>query len=239
MKKLSPESVLEIYLNALAHVYDPHSDYMDHEEMQSFKVLVNLSLAGVGATLQSDDDYCKIRELTPGGPAARSGKLHVGDRIVAVGQGAGAPPTDLFDLPIAQAVDLIRGPKGTNVTLTIIPAGASEATRKIVTIQRDEIHLDEQRAKAQIVDFPVDGGKTERLGVIDLPGFYASENGHGESATADVTRLLRKLERENVHGIILDLRRNGGGSLEEAIHLTGLFVPPGIKSAPPSAWRIK
>ena len=224
MKKLSPDAVLEIYLEALAHVYDPHSDYMGREEVQSFNIIMNLSLAGIGATLETEGDFCEIRELVPGGPAARGGQLKIGDRIVAVSQGAGKPAADLFDLPLAQAVDLIRGPKGTNVTLTIIPAGASEDTRKIVTIQRDEIHLEEQKAKASIVDFPTGGGKTVRLGMIDLPAFYASDQ---ESATADVSRLIRKLESEQVRGIILDLRRNGGGALSEAIKLTGLFIPAG------------
>ena len=227
MKKLSSDAVLEMYLDALAHVYDPHSDYMGHEELQSFNIVMNLSLAGIGATLQTDEDFCKIRELVPGGPAARSGKLKVGDRIVAVSQGSGKEATDLFDLPLAQAVDLIRGPKGTDVTLTIIPAGAAEGVRKTVTIRRDQIRLEAQQAKARIVDFPVSGGKTMRLGVIDLPAFYARENGQGESATADVAKLIRKLESEDVRGLILDLRRNGGGSLEEAINLTGLFITAG------------
>jgi carboxyl-terminal processing protease len=226
MKKLSPGAVLEIYLNALAHVYDPHSDFMGREQLQSFNIGMNLSLAGIGATLQAEDGFCKIRELVPGGPAARSGKLKTGDRIVAVNQ-PGKEPADLVDLPLPQAVELIRGPKGTDVTLTIIPAGAGEDARKTVTIRRDEVHLEEQKAKARIVDFPTDGGKTVRLGVIDLPAFYASDQGRGESATADVARLLRKLEREEVRGLILDLRRNGGGSLEEAINLTGLFIPSG------------
>ena len=225
MKKLSDGAVLGIYLNALAHVYDPHSDYMGREELQSFNTVMNLSLTGIGATLQADEGYCKIHELVPGGPAARSGKLKIGDRIVAVTP-PGKEPVDLMDLPLPQAVELIRGPKGTDVTLTIIPAGASEDVRKTVTIQRDEIHLDDQMAKARIVDFPT-GGMTMRLGVIDLPAFYASDQGHGESATADVGRLIRKLKREDVRGIVLDLRRNGGGSLTEAINLTGLFIPSG------------
>jgi len=226
MKKLSAGAVLEIYLNALAHVYDPHSDYMGREELQSFNTVMNLSLTGIGATLQADDGYCKIRELVPGGPAARSGKLKIGDRIVTVTP-PGKEPVDLMDLPLPQAVEWIRGPKGTDVTLTIIPADASEDVRKTVTIQRDEIHLDDQMAKARIVDFPTGGGKTMRLGVIDLPAFYASDQGHGESATADVERLIRKLKIEDVRGIVLDLRRNGGGSLTEAINLTGLFIPSG------------
>ncbi len=111
MNKFSPDAVLELYLNALAHVYDPHSDYMGREQLQSFNIAMNLSLAGIGATLQSDDGFCKIRELVPGGPAASSGKLKIGDRIVAVNQ-PGQEPVDLVSLPLPQAVDLIRGPEG-------------------------------------------------------------------------------------------------------------------------------
>ncbi len=226
MKNLSADTVLEIYLNALAHVYDPHSDYLDHEDLENFNIEMNLSLAGVGATLQSSDDgICNISELVPGGPAAASGKLKVGDRIVAVSQGSGKDVVDLVDLPLLQVVEMIRGPKGTDVTLTIIPAGAGEDVRKTVTIRRDEIHLSQQEAKARIVDLPQKGGIL-RLGIIDLPTFYAGEDGSA-SATVDVAQLIDKLEKEDVTGIILDLRRNGGGSLEEAIQLTGLFIPSG------------
>ncbi len=228
MRKLDEQAILETYLNALAHVYDPHSDYMGPEQMQSFGSLMNLSLVGIGASLQYDDGYCKIREIVPGGPAGRSGELKVGDRIVGVAQENGEF-TDLIDMPLPQAVELIRGKKGTTVRLTIIPAGAAnDATRKTLSIVRDEIKLEDQQAKARIVDLPADKGGTERIGVIDLPGFYGGEPGaSGPSATKDVARLLEKLKRENVKGIVLDLRRNGGGSLEEAINLTGLFIPSG------------
>jgi carboxyl-terminal processing protease len=228
MRKLDEQAILETYLNALAHVYDPHSDYMGPEQMQSFGSLMNLSLVGIGASLQYDDGYCKIREIVPGGPAARSGELKVGDRIVGVAQDNGEF-TDLIDMPLPQAVELIRGKKGTTVRLMIIPAGAAnDATRKTLSIVRDEIKLADQQAKARIVDLPVEKGGTERIGVIDLPGFYGGGPGaSGPSATKDVARLLEKLKRENVKGIVLDLRRNGGGSLEEAINLTGLFIPSG------------
>ncbi len=228
MRKLDDQTILGSYLNALAHVYDPHSDYMGHEEMQSFGALMNLSLVGIGASLQSDDGYCKIREIVPGGPAARSGQLKIGDRIVGVAQENGEL-TDLVDMPLPQAVELIRGKKGTTVRLTIIPAGAADdATRKTVSIVRDEIKLEDQQAKASIVDLPGEKDGTQRIGVIDLPGFYSGGPGSsGPSATKDVARLLKKLKEENVTGIILDIRRNGGGSLDEAINLTGLFIPSG------------
>jgi carboxyl-terminal processing protease len=228
MRKFNDQTVLELYLNALAHVYDPHSDYLGREQLASFNMGMNLSLVGIGATLQADDGYCKIRELVAGGPAARSGQLKNGDRIVGVAQGQSKDFTDLVDMPLAQAVDLIRGAKGTTVRLSIIPAGAGDAAvRKTVTIVRDEIKLEDQQARARVIDLPAEGGKTQRIGVIDLPGFYASEGKGARSATADVARLVRKLKRENATGLILDLRRNGGGSLEEAINLTGLFIPSG------------
>src|SRR5262245_23311058 len=228
MRKLDKEAILETYLNALAHVYDPHSDYMGHEQMQSFGSVMNLSLVGIGASLQSDDGYCKIREIVPGGPAARSGELKVGDRIVGVAQENGEF-TDLVDMPLPQAVEMIRGQKGTTVRLTIIPAtAANDATRKTISLVRDEIKLEDQQAKARIIDLPGEKGGTQRIGVIDLPGFYGGERGSSSpSATKDVARLLKKLKQEKVTGIVLDIRRNGGGSLDEAINLTGLFIPAG------------
>jgi carboxyl-terminal processing protease len=230
MKKLTPEEVLDVYLNALAHVYDPHSDYLGHDQMDDFSIAMNLSLFGIGATLRADDGYCKIYELVPGGPAARSGLLKPGDRIVAVAQGD-QKPVDIVEMPLSDAVNLIRGPKGTRVNLTFIPAAAGESMRKNITLVRDEVKLEDQQAKARIVDLPQKQGAEMRLGVIDLPSFYHGETGptHSipSSATADVAKLIRKLEAEHIQGLILDLRQNGGGSLEEAISLTGLFIHEG------------
>jgi carboxyl-terminal processing protease len=228
MKALRSDEVLEVYLDALTHVYDPHSDYLGHEQMENFSIAMNLSLFGIGASLQNDDGYCKIRELLPGGPAARSGLLKPGDRIVAVAE-AGGEPVDIMNMPLSRAVELIRGPKGSTVTLTVIPAAVVEgALTKAVSLVRDEITLEDQQAKARIVDVPNGKGATLRLGLIDLPSFYADMGGGGRrSATSDVSRLLNKLKAEHVRGVVLDLRRNGGGSLEEAIRLTGLFIRKG------------
>ena len=224
MSELGNEEVLEIYLDALTHVYDPHSDYLDKESMESLSIAMNLSLFGIGATLETEDGLCTIRELVPGGPAALSGALKPGDRIVAVAQGAAAP-VDVTSMPLTRIVELIRGPKGSNVTLTILPPmGAT----KTVHLTRAEVKLADQQAKARIVDLPRSGAEPLRLGVIDLPSFYsgADESGsHG--CTADVTRLLAKLQAEKVRGVVLDLRQNGGGSLQEAIDLASLFVGGG------------
>jgi carboxyl-terminal processing protease len=232
MKQLSRDEVLEIYLNALAQIYDPHSDYMGHQQLESFSIAMTLKLFGIGAELESEDGYTKIRELVPGGPAAKSGLLKPGDRIIAVAQGT-KEPTDIVNMPLQRAVQLIRGPKGSAVTLTILPAGAADGSvPKKVALVRDEIKLEDRQAKARILDWPAGKGQARRVGVIDLPSFYAEMGGRPggggqRSATADVEQLLVKLKAERVEGIVLDLRRNGGGSLEEAIKLTGLFLRTG------------
>jgi carboxyl-terminal processing protease len=231
MKGLTSDEVMQVYLNALAHVYDPHSNYLGREEMENMSISMNLSLFGIGASLQTIDGYCTIHELIPGGPGARGGQLKPGDRIIAVKQAKGEP-VDVVDLPLTRTVQMIRGPKGTVVTLTVLPAGAAEGSpAKTVTLVRDQIKLEDQAAKATIVDLPSVGGGTLRVGILDLPSFYANiggaSKGSQRSATVDVARLLGKLNAEHVRGLVLDLRRNGGGSLEESISLTGLFIRKG------------
>ncbi len=229
MRKLSDSDVLEMYLDALAQVYDPHSDYFSPTQLKSFTSDMNLSLIGIGATLQSKEGYCTIASLVPGGPAERSGLIKPGDRIVGVSQNKNDEFTDIIDLPLNKAVDLIRGKKNTTVYLDIIPMDAPDSVHKTVSIAREEIKIEDQQAKAQVIDITI-GDKTHRIGTIDLPLFYAGENNNKEkpiSCSADVAMLLEKLKKENVTGVILDLRRNGGGSLTEAIDLAGLFIPSG------------
>ena len=222
--------VLNDYLEWFARSYDPHSDYQGPMDYEDFAMQMNLSLQGIGAVLQSKDDYCTIEDLM-NGPAKASKKIKVGDRIVAVAQ-SNQPPVDIFGMPINKAVRLIRGAKGTEVRLTILPAGAtSDSSRQVVTLTRDEIKLENGEAKGKILEMPGPKGNPLRLGLIDLPSFYATIDDHGnptpKSTTADVARLLKKFREENVSGVILDLRRNGGGSLEEAIRLAGLFIKDG------------
>jgi carboxyl-terminal processing protease len=221
--------VLNQYLESLARAYDPHSDYQGPDEYEDFAMQMNLSLSGIGAQLRSEDGYCKIEELL-NGPAKASGKIKVGDRIMKVAQ-SNQPPVDIRDMPITKAVHLIRGQKGTQVTLTLIPVGASEATTKEVSITRDEIKLENGEAKGKIYEVPGPNNTTTRLGLIDLPSFYATIDSSGNptprSTTADVAEILKKFRQENVSGVILDLRHNGGGSLEEAIKLAGLFIKEG------------
>ena len=231
MKGLDKEEVLDIYLNALAHVYDPHSDYLGHEEMENLAIQMNLALFGIGATLENNDGDCQIRGLVPGGPAARSGVLKPGDRIIAVAQ-PGKSAIEIKNMPLSRTVELIRGPKGTPVTLTILPDGAADGSLpKTVPLVRDEIKLEDEQASAHILDLQRGKERALRLGVVNLPSFYADmgdgpESEH-RSVTKDVARLLAKLKAEKVQGVVLDLRHNGGGSLNEAISLTGLFIHTG------------
>src|SRR4029077_2052863 len=171
----------------------------------AFNIQMKLSLFGIGALLKSEDGYVKIDELTPGGPAVKSGQLKAGDRIVAVAQGS-KEPVDVVDMKLSKVVELIRGPKGTEVRLTVVPADAPDLSmRKVVSLIRDEIKLEDQEAKARIIDMPTEGGKTVRLGVIDLPSFYANfddtrKESERKSTTTDMKKLLRKLVQEKVSG---------------------------------------
>jgi carboxyl-terminal processing protease len=223
--------VLQAYLEALAHAYDPHSDYMNNEHAQDFSINMSLSLFGIGAQLTEDDGYCTISKVIRGGPADKSKQMNEKDRIIAVAQ-AGKPPVDVVDMELGKVVQLIRGAKGTEVHLTISPAD-DRAARRVLTLVRDEIKLEDSEAKAKLVELPNGRGGTNRIGVIDLPSFYAtidlpgSGNHSSKSTTADVTKLINKLKQEKVDGIVLDLRYNPGGSLEEAVKFTGLFIKDG------------
>ncbi|MBC8094410.1 MAG: carboxy terminal-processing peptidase [Akkermansiaceae bacterium] len=226
--------VLGIYLTALSHVYDPHSDYFNREQLDQFKISMNLQLFGIGAELRSEDGYCKVARLLPGGPAMKSKKINPEDLIVGVAQ-SNQPPVDVVEMSLTKIVQLIRGPKGTEVRLVLSPAG-KKADRMEVTLIRDEIPLEDSAAKGKIIEMP--NGKTGnvRLGVINLPSFYAPmmetspgtiKDALGKYTSVDVAKLLSKFKQEGVGGVILDLRYNGGGSLEEAIRLTGLFIKEG------------
>jgi carboxyl-terminal processing protease len=224
--------VLQAYLNALAHAYDPHSDYFNPEHAQDFSINMSLSLFGIGAQLREDDGYCKIDQLIHGGPAEKSKKVKEGDRVVAVAQ-SNQPPVDVVDMELGKTVQLIRGPKGTEVRLTISPL-EDRAARRVVTLVRDEIKLEDQEAKARLIESPDGHGGTNRIGIVDLPSFYAPVDLSGNSGhtapkytSVDVARLIKKLVQEKASGIILDLRSNPGGSLEEAVKLTGLFIKDG------------
>lgn len=231
LKQFEADEVLQLWLDAMGHAYDPHTDYLGKRDLDQFAMQMNLRLFGIGATLQSEDGYTVIREIRPGTPAERSKQIKVGDKVVAVAQGKGEF-VDVIDEKLSKVVEQIRGAKGTEVRLSIIPAGADSSVRKVVSIFRDEIRLEDQEAKAKLVEFRQPDGKSSRVGVIDLPSFYANfpvagTKGSGKTTTGDVSKLLKKLTTEGAEGIILDLRRNGGGSLQEAINLAGLFIKSG------------
>ncbi len=220
MKEYDNEEILSVYLTALSHSYDPHSDYMSPSEAKQFEISnVKLSLSGIGALLEWEDGYTRIKSLVPGGPAEQSKQLKPKDRIVAVAQEEGEP-VDVVEMRLNKVVELIRGKKGTTVKLSVVPNDSEDGTQKVVYIVRDDIKLSEQFAKARIVDLPGADGTSTKLGIIVLNQFY-------ENCTRDIEKLIRRLKADNVKGIVLDLRRNGGGILEEAIQLTGLFVSKG------------
>ena len=221
------EEQVKLFLDALAQTYDPHSEYLSKADLKNFSINMGLSLVGIGAMLRTEDGYAKIESLVPGGPAQTDGRLKVGDRITAVAQGAGEF-NDVRDMRLDKVVEQIRGKKGTKVRLLVIPADAPDPSkRKTVELVRDEIKLKDQEARADVIIKDKANGEQVRLGWITLPSFYADMDKHQKSTTKDVLTLLKRLKKENIAGLIIDLRRNGGGSLEEAIALTGLFLKSG------------
>lgn len=228
VQEIEASDVQETFLTALTHQYDPHSTFMSADTLEEFSIAMRNSLVGIGAVLSDDDGYCTIRELLPGGPAERSGKLKPEDQIVGVAQGKDGEMVDTIGMKLSKIVKMIRGKKGTEVRLRIRPGDGDPSVRKEIILVRDEIKLTAKLAKAEVFEVPA-GDRTVTIGVIDLPAFYGSgEPGSGyNSTTEDVEELIGKLKDMGVEGIVLDLRANGGGLLSEAIRLTGLFIPVG------------
>ncbi len=227
------EDVFQLFENSFTEALDPHTNYMSPSTSDNFKIDMSRSLEGIGAQLQTEDEYTKIVEVIPGGPAFKSKLLHPGDKIVAVAQGKDGEMVDVIGWRITDVVQKIRGPKGSIVRLQIIPAseGVNGKTKEI-TLVRDKIKLEEQSAKEKIIDIK-EKNKNYKMGVITIPAFYsdfeAEQRGDKDfkSTTRDVKKLLAELKKENINGLIIDLRNNGGGSLEEAVKLTGLFIKDG------------
>ena len=222
------EDVMAGFLSVLCETYDPHSEYMNRSQSDNFNINISLSLKGIGAVLVSEEGYAKIRELIPGGPADLSGRIKIGDRISAVAQGDSGF-VETVDMKLDKVVEMIRGKEDTKVLLRVIPANATDpSVRKVVEIIRKKVQLKEQAAKAEIVERKKPDGTTVRMGWIILPSFYADmQKSGGKSTTKDVLVLLERLKKENIQGLVMDLRRDGGGSLEEAVNLTGLFIKSG------------
>ena len=226
--ELKGEDIFQTFMNAYAGAIDPHTSYMNPRTAENFNNSMANSLEGIGAVLQRQEDFVVIREIVPGGPAAMSGRLQVGDRISAVGQADG-PMQDVVGWPIDEVVQLIRGDKGTEVRLDVIPVDAGiDGPHQVVTLERDRIRLEEAAAKASVIEVG-----ERRIGVIELPTFYQDFEARRRndadyvSATRDVQRLLEGFRADGVDGVVLDLRNNGGGSLDEARQLTGLFIDQG------------
>lgn len=226
------EDAFQAYINSLTQTFDPHTQYFSPRNSENFNINMSLSLEGIGAVLQTEDEYTKVVRLVPAGPADKSGQLHPADRIVGVAQ-AGKEMVDVVGWRIDEVVQLIRGPKGTVVKLEIIGSESeSNHDTKVIEILRDKVKLEEQAAQKELLKI-THGQRTLNVGVIDIPTFYIdfkaqhNRDPNYRSTTRDVSRLIRELQRESMDGLIIDLRNNGGGSLQEANTLLGLFIKAG------------
>jgi len=224
-----PEDAFQAYMTAVTTSFDPHTSYFSPDEYENFQIDMSRSLEGIGAKLQTESEYTVINEVIPGGPVYKSNLLKKGDKIIGVGQGATGEIVDVLGWRINDVVKLIRGKKGTIVRLNILPASqAGRGPAKIVQLLRDKVDLEEQAAKKSFIQ-----QNGQKIGVITIPSFYLDFEGQQKNAgnfnstSRDVARILNELNTEHVEGIVIDLRDNGGGSLEEAVNVTGLFITTG------------
>ena len=229
--QLNSNDVYQSFINSYTTAIEPHTAYFSPRVSENFDISMRLSLEGIGAVLTSDNDYTVIQRIIPGGPADLSKQLHDKDKVVGVGQGDGGEIVDVIGWRLDDVVELIRGPKDTMLRLEVIPNKlGTEGPNKIITLTRDKIKLEEQAAKSKVIDVP---DSDTRIGVIDVPTFYidfaAQSRGdkNYKSTTHDVRKLIADLAKENISGMIIDLRGNGGGSLSEALEFTGLFIDKG------------
>src|SRR5690554_2921358 len=231
LHQTSSEDAYQTFMNAVTRSFDPHTQYLSPRSTENFNINMSLSLQGIGAVLQSEDEFTKVVSLVPAGPASKAGNLAPADKILGVGQGE-ENIVDVVGWRLDEVVELIRGPKGSTVRLEIQPVNGVDGEIKIISIVRDEVKLEEQAAQKNILEVEKNG-KTHKIGVIDIPTFYIDFQGRMEnkpdytSTTRDVAKLVAELKEEGIDGLVIDLRNNGGGSLEEAINLTGLFIPMG------------
>jgi len=247
LDQYNAQDVFQIYANTLAEQYDPHTNYFSPRRAENFDINMSLSFEGIGAMLQVDDEYAKVSRLIPAGPADKQGDLRPSDLIIGVGQGESGPIEDVVGWRLDEVVDLIRGPRDTIVRLEVIPGKGKTDQRRVVPIRRNEVKLEEQAAQKEIIEFTDEADQTHRIGVIDIPAFYIDFNAYRNgdknyrSTTRDVQKLIDELVAADVEGLVIDLRDNGGGSLQEANQLTGLFIEYGptvqIRSAESRVWR--
>ena len=247
LDQYNAQDVFQIYANSLAEQYDPHTNYFSPRRAENFDINMSLSFEGIGAMLQVEDEYAKVTRLIPAGPADKQGELKPSELIIGVGQGDSGPIEDVVGWRLDEVVDLIRGPRDTIVRLEVIPGKGKTDQRRVIPIRRNEVKLEEQAAQKEIIEFTDEADQTHRIGVIDIPAFYidfeAYRNGdkNYRSTTRDVQKLVDELVADGVEGLVIDLRDNGGGSLQEANQLTGLFIEYGptvqIRSAESRVWR--
>ena len=234
------EDAFQIYMNSFTKTYDPHTTYFSPRTSENFNINMSLSLEGIGAVLKTDEDHTSVVRLVPAGPADKEGTLQPTDKIIGVGQGKSGPFIDIVGWRLDDVVELIRGPKDSTVRLEIIHSESDVEITKVISIIRNTVRLEEQAARAKILELD-NGGQTSLIGVLDIPTFYIDFQGRQsgdpdyKSTTRDVKKLIEKLKAKQVDAIVVDLRGNGGGSLEEARSLTGLFIDQGpmvqVKSA--------
>jgi carboxyl-terminal processing protease len=226
------EDAFQLYVNAFAATYDPHTQYFSPRTSENFNINMSLSLEGIGAVLRTDDEYTEVVRLVPAGPADKSGLLHPADRIIGVGQGSSGKMIDVVGWRLDDVVELIRGPKDSVVRLEIAPPDGKDGPTRTIDIVRNTVQLEEQSAQKKLLTLNY-GGREHKIGVVVIPTFYvdfkAIQQGEEEfkSTTRDVRVLIEKLKAEGMEGLIIDLRNNGGGSLQEADTLTGLFIKSG------------
>ena len=233
MERSQSEDVFQYYMNIFSESYDPHTNYMSPKISDDFQIQMSKSLEGIGASLRTENEYTKVVEVIPGGPADKSGLLKANDLIVGVGQDTEGEMVDIIGWRIDDVVQLIRGPKSTTVRLQILPAGASiDEPAQMISIVRDKVKLSDQVAKGNILDME-ESGQKYKIGVIEVPSFYFDYDGMRKgdtsfaSTTRDVKRIIENMKAQNIDGILIDLRDNGGGFLNEAVDLTGLFIEQG------------
>ena len=233
LDQVNNDDVFERFMNSFSHTLDPHSSYLSPRNSEEYRIQMSLSYFGIGASLQTEDDFVKIVGIIPGGPAAIDGKLQPNDRITGVAQGLEGEMQDVIGWRLDDVVDLIRGPAESVVRLEIIPANAAPGSpKKIIDLTRDQVKLEEQAAKSEVIKVPRDG-REWTIGVINVPSFYrdyralSTGDKNYTSTTKDVKRLIAELEEQGIDGLVIDLRGNGGGHLTEATALSGLFIDNG------------
>jgi carboxyl-terminal processing protease len=231
--ELDADDAFETFINAVAHTMDPHSTYLSPQDSEEYRIDMSLSYEGIGARLQSQDDFVEVVEVIPGGPADLDGQLSELDRITGVAEGDGGF-TDVIGWKLEDVVQRIRGPGGSIIRLRVLPAGSEPGSpQQIISLTRDKVKLEEQAAKSEVLDVTLEDGTNHRIGVITVPRFYqdftARTSGEADytSTSRDVARLIAELEAEGISGIVMDLRQNGGGHLSEATELSGLFIDRG------------